>query len=272
MSFYVVVNGKKPGIYKTWKDCELQVKGFSGAVYKKFDNLDDAKNFFNSNSDSNSDSNESDEEKEINYYVYTDGACVNNGKKNAKAGYGIYFGENDKRNVSKRVDGKQTNNVAELTAIIETYKIIEKDIASKRIVIFTDSKYALKCIQLYGKKQDLNGWKEDIPNKDLVKKIYTLYKEKKNVEFRHIKAHTGKKDIHSIGNENADRLATESICIDEKEKEKRIKKEKIYLNVKYEDKETIKGMCGKWDRNKKKWYVYKDNKKIKEILEKFILD
>ena len=28
--------------------------------------------------------------------VYTDGACVNNGKRDARAGYGVYFGEGDK--------------------------------------------------------------------------------------------------------------------------------------------------------------------------------
>ena len=39
MSFYAVAKGKKPGIYKTWKECELQVKGFPEAVYKKFDSL-----------------------------------------------------------------------------------------------------------------------------------------------------------------------------------------------------------------------------------------
>lgn len=264
MSFYVVAKGKKPGIYKTWKDCESQIKGFSGSVYKKFDNLDEARDFLKKNQ---SESKTELKDNIVDYYVYTDGACINNGKKNAKAGYGIYFGENDKRNVSKRIKGKQTNNVAELTAIIKTYKIIEKDIPYKKIVIFTDSKYALKCIDSYGKKQELNGWKEDIPNKDLVKEIYTLYKGKKNVEFRHIKAHTSKKDIHSIGNDNADKLATMSLCIDGEDK-----KEKIYLNVMYEDKEIIKGLCGKWDRNKKKWYVYKDNKNIKEILDKFILD
>jgi hypothetical protein len=88
------------------------------------------------------------------------------------------------------------------------------------------------------------------------------------VEFRHIRAHTGKSDIHSIGNDWADKLAVMSLCEEGKEGNI-IKKEKIYLDVKYEDKEIIKGMCGKWDRNKKKWYVYKDNKNIKEILDKF---
>ena len=45
--------------------------------------------------------------------VFTDGACSNNGRKNAKAGIGVYFGENDERNISKRITGKQTNNTAE---------------------------------------------------------------------------------------------------------------------------------------------------------------
>ena len=45
----------------------------------------------------------------IDYYVYTDGACSNNGNSNAKAGMGVYFSENDMRNVSKRIKGKQTN-------------------------------------------------------------------------------------------------------------------------------------------------------------------
>jgi ribonuclease HI len=62
------------------------------------------------------------------YYVYTDGACSNNGRSNAIAGIGIFFGNNDPRNVSKRIEGKQTNNTAEMLAIIDTYEIIEQDI------------------------------------------------------------------------------------------------------------------------------------------------
>ena len=36
MTFYAVHIGKTPGIYKTWGECQEQVKGFSGAKYKKF--------------------------------------------------------------------------------------------------------------------------------------------------------------------------------------------------------------------------------------------
>jgi len=90
-------------------------------------------------------------------FVYTDGACSNNGKSNAVAGIGIFFGPNDARNVSRPVIGKQTNNVAELTAIIEVYPILKQDILSgKEIIILSDSQYAIRCCTTYGEKCSKN--------------------------------------------------------------------------------------------------------------------
>ena len=86
-------------------------------------------------------------------YVYTDGACSNNGRANAKAGLGVYFGENDARNMSKRVEGKQTNNTAELSAIIEVFNICKDDIENdKKIIIYSDSTYSIRCCGEYGEK------------------------------------------------------------------------------------------------------------------------
>lgn len=34
--FYVVWEGKEPGIYNTWEECKKQVDGFEGAKYKSF--------------------------------------------------------------------------------------------------------------------------------------------------------------------------------------------------------------------------------------------
>ena len=62
------------------------------------------------------------------YYVYTDGACSKNGSHDASAGIGIYFSQNDSRNVSMRLSGKQTNNAAELTAIIKAIQLVENDV------------------------------------------------------------------------------------------------------------------------------------------------
>ena len=42
---------------------------------------------------------------------------------------------------------------------------------------------------------------------------YNRYKNYKNVGFKYCKAHTNKKDIHSIGNHNADMLARSSVDI-----------------------------------------------------------
>jgi ribonuclease HI len=192
------------------------------------------------------------------YYVYTDGACSNNGSKYAQSGIGIFFGINDKRNVSKRIEGKQTNNTAEISAIIETYKIIEPDInANKKITIVSDSEYAIKCVTSYGKKCYDKKWNLDIPNKELVKQCYELYKDKQNVNFIHCRAHTNKTDIHSIGNDYADKLANESIISTNNNLSNEIKK--IYLEVPYSRKEEIKQLGGKWDPNIKKWYIYENN-------------
>lgn len=36
MKYYAVRNGRKPGVYATWPECEAQVKNFSGAQFKSF--------------------------------------------------------------------------------------------------------------------------------------------------------------------------------------------------------------------------------------------
>ena len=147
MPYYAVAYGRNTGIFLNWNDCNNSVKGYKNALYKKFDTKEEADNFIQINEKNINDNNK---QKQHNitsffdtieckqtdhvvafipdYYVYTDGACSNNGKDNALAGIGIFFGINDTRNVSKKIEGKQTNNTAELSAIIETYYIIENDI------------------------------------------------------------------------------------------------------------------------------------------------
>lgn len=40
--YYVVWEGVTPGIYTSWTDCQLQIKGFVGAKYKSFDTKEEA--------------------------------------------------------------------------------------------------------------------------------------------------------------------------------------------------------------------------------------
>ena len=37
--------GKTPGIYLTWNDCKAQTDGYSGAIYKSFQSVEEAENF-----------------------------------------------------------------------------------------------------------------------------------------------------------------------------------------------------------------------------------
>lgn len=201
-------------------------------------------------------------------FVYTDGACSKNGSATAMAGLGVFFGEGDMRNISRKVEGKQTNNTAELTAILEACKVIEGDLlVGKKFCIVSDSQYAIWCATSYGAKYAKKGWVEDIPNKALVKEVYEFVSSKKegSLEFLHVNSHTGGDDMHSIGNDWADRLAGLAIGVTERPQEE----VKIYLNVSFALKDLVKVQGGKWDPKKKKWYILETNPHKEELIRRF---
>ena len=197
-------------------------------------------------------------------YLYTDGSCRGNGKNNPCAGIGVYFGEGDSRNVSKRIEGKQTNNVAELSAIIEAFTIIENDLlCGKEYVVVTDSEYVIKCVNSYGRRCAQNGWLKNIPNKQLVRRAYHMYEPFSNVSFMHVTAHTNEDTAHARGNAAADRLAnrgaTSSPLLSGPVR--------VDLKVPYARKEEAKELGARWDPSAKTWYTTEENKML---IERFI--
>ena len=147
--------------------------------------------------------------------VFTDGSCINNGKKYAKAGYGIYFPNNEFDNVSKSfLNQPITNQRAELYAILKTLQIIfDKDnISVDQVNIYTDSQYSMNCVTTWIKTWINNGWKskdgKPVKNLDIIKPIHEYIKKNYGkIFFYHVKAHTENKDFNSIGNDKADVLA-----------------------------------------------------------------
>lgn len=144
--------------------------------------------------------------------IYTDGACTNNGKINAKAGIGIYI--ENMYNISEKIKGKQTNQRAELYAILKALQlIIIKNYTN--IIIYTDSQYSINCITKWVKNWVKNEWHDKnhkpVKNKDLIEPIYNICKINSHIIFKHILAHTNKQDEHSLGNSKADLLARESL-------------------------------------------------------------
>jgi ribonuclease HI len=129
--------------------------------------------------------------------IFTDGGCSGNGTVSAIAGIGVYFGENDPRNMSKRIIGVQTNNRAELSAIIEALRVILN--FEGVVSICTDSEYSIKGI---------TGVNKIKKNKDLFQEINVLLGLRRGkTEFKKVLAHSGSKD----GNYHADLLATKAI-------------------------------------------------------------
>ncbi|KAG8894266.1 hypothetical protein FRC01_013062, partial [Tulasnella sp. 417] len=137
--------------------------------------------------------------------AYTDGACRANGTAAAVAGVGVWYGDNDPRNVSERCPGAQTNNRAELIAII---RCLEADLdPNQNLLIKSDSKYAMDCVTKWMPGWVRKGWRtqgnKDVANKAVIQHLANLLDERPGaVRFEYVKGHSGER-----GNDGADRLA-----------------------------------------------------------------
>ena len=146
--------------------------------------------------------------------IYTDGACSRNGQIGAQCGIGIHFSEKNPiklKDVSKRLNVEvATNNVAELSAIDTAINmVIDNNYTNYKIEIYTDSRYSIDCVEkwykMWVKKNNLGK-----KNIEIIKNIYDNIQNLR-FKFKYIKAHTNLSDEHSMGNANADQLATNSL-------------------------------------------------------------
>jgi ribonuclease HI len=228
--YYVVHKGEKPGIYSTWNECKKNVDNFEGAIFKKFENEKEAIQFLQSGFGNYKKKEKVDlpEKKSISetldkdsIYIYTDGSCIKMKNKIVIAGYGIYIPSKNISIALPLLNQKITNNRAELSAIIESINYLnDEEINNNIIKIVTDSQYSMYLFHGTGERYEKNGYKQDgkgVPNIDLIKKLLEI-KRKYNIDLIKVRAHTGKKDVHSLNNEIADKLANEGAFMSIKEK------------------------------------------------------
>jgi len=221
-SFYAVLKGRTPGIYSSWDACECQTSGFQGAIFKKFQTRDDAQYFMDNNGALRFDTSEelgrlskkikpNTDIRAAGRYgnelvVYTDGAGLGNGTHRARAGIGVFWGPHDLKNLAERLPGsKQTNQRAELTAIIRALEHAPKDI--QVLTIVTDSQYSINCLEKWHHGWEICGWKnkanKNVENKDLIQRaVWFIRNSSFNVNFIFCQGHMGIE-----GNEEADKLA-----------------------------------------------------------------
>ncbi len=123
-----------------------------------------------------------------NVIIYTDGACSGNP---GPGGWGAILKYND---AYKEISGGKkdtTNNVMELTAVIESLKMLKFEC---KVELYSDSAYVVNAFLqgwIYGWMK--NGWKtaskEPVKNKELWQELYELTR-KHEVKFNKVKGHS----------------------------------------------------------------------------------
>lgn len=128
------------------------------------------------------------EEKMEEVIIYTDGACSGNP---GPGGWGsiLMYRENKKEISGGKKD--TTNNVMELTAVIEALKLLK---FKCKVSVYSDSAYVVNAFNqkwIYGWMK--NGWKnaskEPVKNKELWEELYELTKIHE-VTFIKVKGHS----------------------------------------------------------------------------------
>lgn len=168
--------------------------------------------------------------------LFSDGACSSNGKKHAKAGFGVTVGlvgtgYREMAQVAEPLlpSESQTNQRAELKGLSKAWTIATTQLpavlqrmgkgATTTVHIYTDSQYSLDCILKWAPAWSKKGWTkangDAVLHQDIIEPLFTAVKTWKNtpykIEFHHVRSHTGKTDPLSIGNARADELATSTI-------------------------------------------------------------
>lgn len=204
--YYAVQKGLKPGVYETWDECKVQVHGYSGAKYKSFSSLEEARGFAmgieSVQSVQAKTANSSVAAKELpKHYAFVDGSfnenincygyggflCID-GKK-----YPLQGADNDAEMASMR------NVAGEILGAMAAVKKAE-ELGISDIIIF----YDYKGIEMWAS----GLWKT---NKAGTKAYADFMKDASRsvkVSFQHVKGHSGIE-----GNELADAMAKASVGI-----------------------------------------------------------
>lgn len=145
--YYVVWNGVNPGIYSSWDECRLQIKGFKGAAYKGFATLEEAERAYSeAPSFGRTGSTKHPSPRQIPETladaVAVDASCLGNPGKMEYRGVWVADGSTI-FSAGPFEDG--TNNIGEFLAIVHALAWMEQN--GVRFTICSDSRNAILWIK-----------------------------------------------------------------------------------------------------------------------------
>jgi len=149
--FYVVWEGRKRGIYTTWKECQEQIEGIKGARYKSFKTKENAEKAFKGNYEDYIGKTvfETELTKEqlkaignpILNSIAVDGACNNKGVSEYK---GVYTDTETQLFIQGPYKGG-SNNIVEFLALVHALAYCKKH--KLTLPIYSDSRIAINWVQ-----------------------------------------------------------------------------------------------------------------------------
>jgi len=135
--------------------------------------------------------------------IYTDGACKGNP---GPGGWGALLRSGTHEKEIFGGERHTTNNRMEITAVIESLKLVKK---KAKVCIYTDSTYVKDGISSWIKQWKINGWKtaakKPVKNEELWRELDLLVSQHQ-IEWVWVKGHAGDE-----GNERADALANKGV-------------------------------------------------------------
>ncbi|KAM0251329.1 hypothetical protein ACHAQJ_008224 [Trichoderma viride] len=236
--FYAVAVGNPTGIFTDWSEASKAITGIKGPKYKRFATRVEAVAYIRQFGNKEAiealgekvepvekveveekpftikkftpirDDEAATKPRENVLEIYTDGSSLANGRAGSRAGLGVYFGENDPRNLAEKLPGEpQTNQRAELMAMQRALEIAPTD---QTVRIISDSQYSIKCVTEWAigwkKKNWLTASGEKVKNQDIIRAVLARMDERTkaggNTYFQWVKGHAT-----NVGNIAADRLA-----------------------------------------------------------------
>ena len=136
-------------------------------------------------------------------HIFTDGACKGNP---GPGGWGAIMKYGDHVKELNGYSSKTTNNIMEITAVIEALKSLTRPCA---IILTTDSNYVKNGITQWIHNWKKKGWKtaykKPVKNKECWLQL-DIEVQRHKIEWKWVKGHSGHPE-----NERADELANEAV-------------------------------------------------------------
>ena len=201
--YYAVKEGRNIGVYETWEECKAQVDGYSGADYKSFKNIEEARVYAGITV-----KNDYENVENIPFTNTDEAIAYVDGSFNVATNefsYGaVIFHNGNEIHLSKKYDDEELatmRNVAgEIYGSMAAMKYAYEN-GVKKLTIYHDYEGIAKWCQ--------GLWKTNKEGTINYKRYYDAASKRVKIEFVKVKGHSGDKY-----NDLADKLAKEAVGIE----------------------------------------------------------